>query len=227
MWSVPMNFSRERLLRAVIGCALGLAVISAAPARAEDDAPAEDKLMDSIMGAFGLTRGGNTIDYRERSPLVIPRDSNLPAPTSAAIQDPNWPVDPEVKEAKALAAARHKDDGRTSSQRMDDNMRPLSRAELDKGRTLRRQQNPHVSSDNQLLPSSWSDLGYHGGLFGIMFSSGNGEDLPKFTGEPPRTSLTEPPVGYQTPSPNQPYAAAKDRSLPKAIDPYGERKYER
>ena len=44
-----------------------------------------------------------------------------------------------------------------------------------------------------------------------------------FTGEPPRTSLLEPPPGYRTPSPSQPYgigiakpkaADLSDRSLP-------------
>ena len=31
------------------------------------------------------------------------------------------------------------------------------------------------------------------------------EEVAKFTGEPPRASLTAPPPGYQTPSPDQPY----------------------
>jgi hypothetical protein len=35
------------------------------------------------------------------------------------------------------------------------------------------------------------------------------EEQAKFTGEPPRSSLTEPPPGYQTPSPAQPYGLAK------------------
>ena len=35
------------------------------------------------------------------------------------------------------------------------------------------------------------------------------EEAAKFTGEPPRASLTEPPPGYQTPSPDQPYGVGK------------------
>ena len=40
----------------------------------------------------------------------------------------------------------------------------------------------------------------------------------RFTGEPPRTALTEPPAGYQTPSPDQPYGLGKEASKPKATD---------
>ena len=32
----------------------------------------------------------------------------------------------------------------------------------------------------------------------------------QFTGEPPRASLTEPPPGYQTPSPDQPYGLEQE-----------------
>jgi hypothetical protein len=43
-----------------------------------------------------------------------------------------------------------------------------------------------------------------------------------FTGEPTRGSLTQPPPGYQTPSPNQPYAAGADRGggwkIPSLLD---------
>ncbi len=37
-----------------------------------------------------------------------------------------------------------------------------------------------------------------------MFTPGKPESVP-FTDEPPRTSMTAPPPGYQTPSPEQPY----------------------
>jgi hypothetical protein len=53
------------------------------------------------------------------------------------------------------------------------------------------------------------ELGYSGGLFSKMFGKGDKEETARFTGEPPRASLTDPPVGYQTPSPDQPYGNAK------------------
>ena len=56
-----------------------------------------------------------------------------------------------------------------------------------------------------------SALGYTGGLFSNMFKSGNEEDYGTFTGEAPRTSLVQPPAGYQTPSPAQPYGVSKGK----------------
>lgn len=234
----PLKMSTQRnLLRAALGCALAVLVLGAAPARAQEDSEdtIEQKILDKFMGALGLTRGNEAgIDYRERSPLVIPPAANaslggggtLPPPQTDKVADPNWPVDPEVKQARALAASRKKGDGRTSSQVMDDNMRPLPRSEIEKGRTNRKQNNPN-SGEEGTLPSSWSDLGYKGGIFSNMFSSGNDETPASFTGEPPRTALTEPPPGYQTPAPTQPYANGKSSYRDKAIDPYGERKYEK
>jgi len=222
----PRNVSSQRqYLCAVLGCAIGAAVLlSAIPARAQEETP-EGKILDAIMTSIGLTKGKETIEYRERSPLVIPPGSALPPPQTDRVANPNWPVDPEVKEAKALAAA-NKDDGRTSSQRMDDAMRPMLRSDLEKGRTNRRQNNPR-GDESGMSPSSWSDLGYRGGLFGNMFGSQKENEGARFTGETPRTSLIAPPPGYQTPSPNQPYALGKSTYRDKPIDYYNDRKYEK
>jgi hypothetical protein len=208
----------RRNLHAVIGGALvgATLILAAAPARAEDES-IEQKVMDGVMGVFGLTRKDNQINYRERSPLVLPQGDTLPPPESSAVNNPNWPVEPEVKQARALAASEKKGDGRTSSERMEDAARPISQAELEKGRTSRRQYNPNVG-DRSLERSSWSELGYKGGIFGNMFSSTKDEST-SFTGEAPRTSLLAPPSGYQTPSPAQPYALGKSTYKDKAIDP--------
>ena len=225
----------RRTLQLIAGCALAALVVGTAPARAQDaeEDSVEQKVMDAIMGAVGLKRKDEIIDYRERSPLVIPPSAGsaistgpaaaLPPPQTDKVANPNWPVDPEVKQARALAASRKKGDGRTSSQIMDDNMRPLPRSEIERGRSNRAQNNPN--SNDSLLPSSWSELGYKGGIFGGMFS--NNETPASFTGEPPRANLTEPPVGYQTPSPNQPYAQGGTGYRDKPIDNYGDRKYEK
>ncbi len=37
------------------------------------------------------------------------------------------------------------------------------------------------------------------------------EEYGTFTGEPPRANLTDPPPGYQTPSPDQPYGIPPER----------------
>jgi hypothetical protein len=45
-----------------------------------------------------------------------------------------------------------------------------------------------------------------------MMKGGNSSEEKKFTSEPPRSSLVEPPPGYQTPSPNYAYGAGPDKS---------------
>src|ERR1043166_7017375 len=89
--------------------------------------------------------------------------------------------------------------------------RPLRPNELNVGE--RTQGRSPVSADHpDGRPMGPAELGYRGGLFGSIFG-GQKEEAAQFIEEPPRTALTEPPVGYQTPSPNQPYTAKPDRWL--------------
>jgi hypothetical protein len=237
MPAFPLKTSmKPGLLRATLGCALAVVVLGAAPARAQEET-FEQKALDSIMGVFGMTRGntGPTIAYRERSPLVIPPSANaslggagsLPPPASEKVADPNWPIDPEIKKERALARLRKEGDGRTSSQVLEDNKRPLLPSELERGRTNRTQNNSTGSSYNPDKPGSdrgsiWSELGYKGGVFNSLFK-GDDDDVARFTGEPPRTSLTAPPSGYQTPSASQPYAMGKTPYRNKAEDSFTKR----
>src|SRR3954449_269442 len=100
-----------RLAALVLGIGL---VVTAGAARAEDDeddSTFEEKIIKQIMTGLGGTNMENTgIEYRERSPLVIPPRSDLPPPAAAAEAPlPNWPKDPEVKRRKELREARKKD----------------------------------------------------------------------------------------------------------------------
>jgi hypothetical protein len=65
---------------------------------------------------------------------------------------------------------------------------------------------PNTNDTAQDRPLNPGELGYKGGLFGGLFNkdAGKGETA-AFTGEPPRTDLTQPPAGYLTPSPSHPY----------------------
>jgi hypothetical protein len=67
--------------------------------------------------------------------------------------------------------------------------------------------NSNNPSDSSFMLSP-SQLGYSGGLFSNVFGSGKPEAVP-FTGEPERGELTEPPKGYQTPSPNFAYGVGQ------------------
>src|SRR3954452_12841006 len=101
-----------RLAALVLGIGL---VMSASAARAEDDeddSTFEEKIIKQIMTGIGGTNMENTgIEYRERSPLVVPPKIDLPPPATAAVEAPvpNWPKDPEVKRRKEAKAARAKD----------------------------------------------------------------------------------------------------------------------
>ncbi|MDB5618792.1 MAG: hypothetical protein JWQ24_3030, partial [Tardiphaga sp.] len=71
-----------------IALGIGL-VMSAGVARAaddeEDDSSFEDKIIKQIMTGLGGTNMENQgIDYRERSPLVVPPKITLPPPDAAA-----------------------------------------------------------------------------------------------------------------------------------------------
>ena len=77
----------------------------------EDDKTFEEKVIDGIMAGIGGTNMDNRgIDYRERSPLVVPPKLDLPPPVSAKseVNDPNWPKDPDEARRKAEIKARKK-----------------------------------------------------------------------------------------------------------------------
>src|SRR6267142_2715698 len=106
----------SRALRlAVVGLGVGL-VMTAGGARAqdddEDDKTFEEKIIEGLMKGIGGTNMENGgIDYRERSPLVVPPKLDLPPPasTSADVKAPNWPKDPDEARRKAAIAARKKE----------------------------------------------------------------------------------------------------------------------
>jgi hypothetical protein len=201
-----------RLAAIVLGIGL---VMSANAARAEDDeddSTFEEKIIKQIMTGIGGTNMDNTgIEYRERSPLVIPPKNDLPPPASAAGEAPvpNWPKDPDVQKRKAAIAARKKDnkDPREAS-------RVLTPSELAVGKTAPAKRTaetnqPGESGANAIL--SPSQLGYEGGLKGLF--GGSKTETAPFKGEPTRDTLTMPPSGYQTPSPNFAYGTGPKESL--------------
>jgi len=216
------------------GCAAGVlvfgaaAVLGPAPVRAADNEPSwDEKMMRGIMDGLGLKRDGEAnINYQERAPLVIPPSRDLlPPEQSNAANNPAWPKDPDVERRKIEAATeknRNVSDEREREQNplRPDQLTPGARAKKrQQARTDDGYQAPASGFSSQLRPS---ELGYTGGIFGSMFDKKK-EEQAKFTGEPPRTSLTEPPTGYQTPSPDQPYGLAKGAAPSKAYNDYTDR----
>jgi len=211
-----------RALRlAAIALGIGL-VMTAGTVRAqeddEDDKTFEEKIIEGIMAGIGGTNMENKgIEYRERSPLVVPPKIDLPPPASASadVKAPNWPKDPDEARRKAAIAARKKEnkDPREAS-------RTLTPSELNKGkvaasaRTSDDPVQPGVNNNPMLSPAQLGFSGSLGDLFG-----GNKSETAPFKGEPTRDSLTQPPSGYQTPSPNFAYGTGPKESLNKEYNP--------
>jgi hypothetical protein len=198
-----------------IALGIGLLLASGA-ARAQeddqqDDKTFEEKIIDNLMRGLGGTNMETpTINYRERSPLVVPPKLDLPPPASATEANaPNWPKDPDVLQREADAAARknEKKDPLAAA-------RPLTPAELRAHKTAKAKATdpvqPGVSANNPVL--SPAQLGFKGGLLHI-FKGGNDNESKQFTSEPERETLTEPPPGYQTPSPNYAYGTGPREPL--------------
>ena len=243
----------------LFGATLGIGlVMTAGPARAQDAEVDQRSFSEKFVDGFkstirGVTMDNRGIDYRERSPLVVPPNLDLPPPASASNAAPvaNWPKDPDERQRKAIIAAKKKNAPRTVAVVASPAPAPgqtvagvtagssalppvvitaaAPAAEPEPPGTTR----PAYASDRngtaltdpvydqggdlfsggaaEILPDGVSNtLGLDsfslGGLFGAS-SSKKKPSLPPGT-EPTREALTQPPSGYQTPSPNYPYGLA-------------------
>jgi hypothetical protein len=227
MQNSPMA-PRRALRLAIVALGIGL-VMTAGAARAADDDDEdgktfEEKIIEGIMAGIGGTNMENRgIDYRERSPLVVPPKLDLPPPAAAAeVKAPNWPKDPDETRRKAAIAARKKE-----------NKDPIEASRVLMPSELKQRGGKSTGGESVDQPGgnpgatailSPSQLGYSGG-FGGLFGGTKTETAP-FKGEPTRESLTQPPSGYQTPSPNFAYGTGPKESLNKEYNPaagkYGE-----
>lgn len=112
--------SRLPLMRglrwAFVAAGIGL-VMAAGPVRAGEDEDEDDgltfeeRIVDNLMTGLGAKSAASKgIDYRERSPLVVPPKLDLPPPASTTqVNAPNWPKDPDIAKRKAMIEARKKE----------------------------------------------------------------------------------------------------------------------
>jgi hypothetical protein len=220
--------ARRLTVSSLAGASLSLALaaavlVTAVPARAaDDDVPLDSKILRGLMESLGLRKDGEGINYQERAPLVVPPSRALPPPerSDAVIaNNPAWPKDPDVQRAKDEAAAERNESRWASDKiiKQDSVLRgnDLTPGPKPRGGSRTASTGPNWSSDDPRL--SPSELGYKGGFFSKIFG-GKEEETARFTGEPPRASLTEPPAGYRTPSPDQPYGLGARSTAPKAVD---------
>lgn len=206
--------------RAAFGCMVGAVLLMAGtPARAQDNGKSlESRIIGGILEGVGLQKDRDPITYSERAPLVIPPSRALPPPEksdSAIARNPSWPKDPDVARRKVEAVQMHRmttderehEMDRLRPEEMTPGPRPTQQAHADDGY--------RPGPDSISTPMTPSQLGYVGNLFSNPFGKKD-ENVTSFTKEPSRTALTDPPSGYQTPSPNQPYGLSKKTTARKA-----------
>jgi hypothetical protein len=215
--------SERKFARWVLAASVGMAVvigcagIGAQAADDDDDALPDVKILRGVMKGLGLRKDEASIDYRERSPLVLPPSKELPSPESSAAKAANWPDDPDLKQVRKRKEAVR--DRKPYVEGVDD--KAMLPSDYDKAppRGSKGGEAAGRSIDETSRPASAAELGTKsiftniGSIFGAQK-----EEYTTFSGEPPRASLTEPPPGYRTPSPNQPYGVGKDRWQAPKID---------
>jgi hypothetical protein len=210
-------------LRAAFAGALVLTLtIPAVAADDEVEDTVDTKFMKGFLTNLGLQPDNREgIDYHERSPLVVPPTRELRPPQSAATitNNPAWPKDKDVANRKT---AKKQQKILTE----EEDMRPLRPDELRGAPSVQGRGvggdpgNPNVTRAEQMTPQQ---LGHTGFTFSNVFNR-EGRQV-QFTGEPPRTSLTEPPVGLRTPSARYPYGSKgvleADKNGPRDQASYG------
>ena len=218
------NGLRRRLVATSIAALLLIAGgIGHAFAQDDDDELPDTKFFKSMLRGFGLRNGeeNSGINYQERPPLVVPPTRDLPPPQSDAVKNnPQWPMDQDEKRRRE-AAAQRKREAKTFT--WEDLGRQLSPNELRHGaasakdQAMRRTGDQVEDNQRQLKPN---ELGFTGTVFGGMkdfFTGNNKDETTTFEAEPPRASLTDPPSGYRSPSPAQPYGLRANTSKAKPM----------
>lgn len=193
--------------------------LSVAPAPAH----AQSETFRGITSMLGLTsEQKDEIEYRERAPLVLPKDYKLSQPEAPVEQRvSNWPRDPDVLSKRRAAAEARKprqvDDGVYGDSRQG---APLSGREMRSyGRLANGEPRPAVpepvKGDSSREEWIRPDL-----LTSMRTTDVDGDKLQPGT-EPERKALTDPPVGLRMPSAKAPYVYTRnanglDRNEPNA-----------
>jgi hypothetical protein len=177
-----LTFSRATLC-AVSGIAL--LVAGSAAVRAEDDTGGDrpyTKFFNKMLGNIGLREQEAGIEYKERPPLVVPPSRDLPQPAAAgspAAKNAAWPADADGKK-RAADRGKPKKDRSVLTDKPDDSATPTSQSDGSGG--------------------VWNSVTSFGKTI-----TGNNRESATFVHEPSRNALTDPPAGYRTPAPSQPY----------------------
>jgi hypothetical protein len=205
-----------------------LAGLPAGPAAAQDDDGAwyDTKILRGIIRGMGLRSGDEPqIEYRERPPLVVPPSRDLPPPqVSAPPPNPAWPNDADLRKQREYATrakARRAPSAEEEAAVLTPSQLTPNRVPGRPGAT--QTQNPNPNAEQAAAPMTPAELQTPTNLWSRMWSAvrPQQDEVGTFTQEPPRSTLTAPPPGYQTPSPAQPYGVSKriEPAKPEVPDP--------
>jgi hypothetical protein len=179
----------------------------------EDETLADTKVLRYILKGLGLRRGDDEagIEYRERSPLVLPANKQLPQPETVkpASKTAGWPDDPDLKRVKQKKDTEK--NRKAYIEGVDDRpLLPSQYGQTSSGRGDKPTILDSKTAEESERPSTTKELGAKS-IFSKVWGNNNTDESVTFTGEPPRANLIEPPRGYRTPSPNQPFGVGKER----------------
>jgi hypothetical protein len=113
---MPQKNRNRKLSRAALCAAFGVTLAMAGSATAfagdnnDDDELPDAKFVHGLLRGLGLRNGQEAgIEYKERPPLVVPPNRNLPPPVAAGsltANNPAWPADPDEKRRAADRKAK-------------------------------------------------------------------------------------------------------------------------
>ncbi len=196
---MPPKARNHKLPRAALCVVSGFALLvagSAAVRAGDGDGTGGDrpytKFFNNLMSSMGLRDQEPGVEYGERPPLVVPPGRDLPPPAAAGSTSPKtaaWPSDPDAAKRRAADRSKQRERSVLAGDRAND-AAPTSQPEG---------------------TGTWDKLtGWTKSI------TGGGKESATFLREPSRGSLTDPPAGYRTPAPDQPYGINGSTSKPKS-----------
>src|SRR5258708_10543176 len=166
---MPRENRNRKFSRAALCAAFGIVLVIAGGTAVfagdddDDDLP-DTKFLKGLLRGIGLRNGQEAgIEYKERPPLVVPPNRDLPPPVAAGsltVNNPAWPADPDEKKRAAARKAKAERKPYDAYKAGD----PLKPTQLAAGRTDHPAVKPSDGPDHspEMTPSQ---LGYTGGLW--------------------------------------------------------------
>lgn len=219
--------NRKKIFRVASALAVcgALAGLAATPARALDDDGSQSLfktftgIVTTTIGIPGLTPDDKppAINYRERAPLVLPKQNSLRAPMPpVSRRNAAWPKDYDKERARRASSRpngviRLDDAGNEvlSARYLRDTGRLKRQPARDPAEECGDAGDPLVQPCN--VPKMWRDLR------NARKKEGTKDLIPGQ--EPPRTALTDPPPGLRTPSKRVKYTFEPAKDTPEVPDP--------